>query len=281
MSYEVISANYNNAKFLAAYFDSIINSTLKPLSIIIVDDCSQDNSLEIIRAYEKIINIKLIENNTNIGFANSLNLALKKLEAPFYARLDPDDQVHTDRFSQQIDFLSKNPEIDIVGSNVSYILNGHLKINSDVDTIEAEINCKIRKGILPVIHGSIMGRTSKLNGFQYKQEFVPAEDYDFFAFIVANDLRVTNTADALTFVTVHENSVSNDLKLSTIKKRFELSYFYFNYKKNILALYLDYIHLLNYRRFLFESTFKKYLYLFYSASVMPKKSFKKFLKKVL
>ena len=281
MCYEIISANYNNAKFLVAYFDSIINSTLKPSSIIIVDDCSQDNSVEIIRAYAKKINIKLIENKINIGFANSLNLALNKLEAPFYARLDPDDQVHTDRFSKQIDFLSNNPEIDIVGSNVSYILSGVLKKNSDVDIVEEEINCNIRKGILPVIHGSIMGRTSKLNSFQYKQEFVPAEDYDFFAFSVANDLRVTNISDALTFVTIHENSVSNDLKISTIKKRFELAYFYFNYKKNLLALYLEYIHQLNYRRFLFESSLKKYLYLFYSASVMPKKSFKKTLKKVL
>ena len=105
MSFEIISANYNNAKFLHNFFDSIINSTERPFRIIIVDDCSSDNSVNIIKSYKDKINIRLIVNEKNIGFANSLNIALRELQEPFFVRLDPDDTVHLSRFSIQFDFL--------------------------------------------------------------------------------------------------------------------------------------------------------------------------------
>lgn len=281
MGYEIISANYNNAKFLANFFDSIINSTLIPSSIIIVDDCSTDNSVDIIKSYFDKIKIKLIVNEKNIGFANSLNIALGELKEPFFSRLDPDDAVHPDRFLIQFNFLRQNADIDIVGTNVNYILNGEIKKDSDVLLDERMVNEKIRKGILPVIHGSIMGKSEVLSEFQYKQDFVPAEDYDLFAFAISQGFRIVNLANTLTFVTIHSNSVSNDLKFLTIKKRFYLADKYFKFKKSFMSSYLEYIHLLFYRRYLFENTSVMYFYLLISASTMPIKTFKKIIKKIL
>jgi glycosyltransferase involved in cell wall biosynthesis len=281
MSFEIISANYNNARFLAKYFDSIINSFDIPTRIIIVDDCSTDNSVDIIKSYSGKINIKLILNDKNIGFANSLNKALNELKEPYFARLDPDDAVYPDRFSTQIKFLQQNPEIDIVGTNVNYVLNGESKKDSDVLIDEIDILTKISKGILPVIHGTIMGKSKVLREFRYKQEFVPAEDYDLFAYAIYSGYRVSNLVDVLTYVTIHENSISNDLKFLTIKKRFSLANKYFKFNKSLVGSYFEYLHQLFYRKYLFNSTFVRYFYLLISASSMPKKSFKKFLKNIL
>lgn len=278
MSYEIISANYNNAKFLVAYFDSIINSTLKPSSIIIVDDCSTDDSVSIIKSYFEKINIKLIVNEKNIGFANSLNIALRELKDPYFARLDPDDAVHPNRFSIQLNYLKKNPQIDIVGTNVNYILFGKSKKVSDVLLDERFIGNKIRKGIIPVIHGSIMGKSEALNEFKYKQEFVPAEDYDLFAYLISGGYRINNLVNPLTYVTIHAKSVSNDLKFSTIRKRFALANKYFKFRKSLLGSYFEYFHQLFYRKYLFENTSFKFFYLLLSASSMPIKSLKKILK---
>jgi len=281
MSFEIISANFNNAKFLTKYFDSIIESTKLPANIIMVDDCSTDNSVDIIKSYFDKIKIKLIVNEKNIGFANSLNIALGELKEPFFSRLDPDDAVHPDRFSIQLNFLLQNPGIDIVGTNVNYILNGESRKDSDVLLDERVVREKIRKGILPVIHGSIMGKSEVLSEFQYKQEFVPAEDYDLFAFAISQDFRIANLAIALTFVTIHANSVSNDLKFLTIKKRFSLADKYFKFKKSFLGSYFEYLHQLFYRRYLFENTTVRYFYLFISAATMPIKTLKKILKYIL
>ena len=281
MSFEIISANFNNAKFLAKYFDSIIKSTKIPASIIMVDDCSTDNSVDIINSYFDRIKIKLIVNEKNIGFANSLNIAIGELKEPFFTRLDPDDAVHPDRFLIQFNFLRQNPDIDIVGTNVNYILNGEIKKDSDVLLDERIVNESIRKGILPVIHGSIMGKSEVFSEFQYKQEFVPAEDYDLFAFAISQGFRIANLENALTFVTIHSNSVSNDLKFLTIKKRFFLAYKYFKFKKGFWGSYFEYIHQSFYRKYLFENTSLRYFYLVISAATMPIKTFKKVIKNIL
>ena len=281
MSFEIISANYNNARFLANYFDSIINSIDIPTSIIIVDDCSTDNSVDIIKSYFGKINIKIILNYRNICFANSLNIALNELKETYFARLDPDDVVYPDRFSTQIKFLQQNPEIDIVGTNVNYVLNGESKKYSDVLIDESDILTKISKGILPVIHGTIMGKSKVLREFRYKQEFVPAEDYDLFAYAIFSGYRVSNIVDVLTYVTIHENSISNDLKFLTIKKRFSLANKYFKFNKSLVGSYFEYIHQLFYRRYLFENTTVRHFYLLISASTMPIKTLKKIIRNIL
>jgi glycosyltransferase involved in cell wall biosynthesis len=279
MEFEILTANYNNARFLSNFFYSIYNSSIKPKKIIFVDDCSTDNSIDIVNDFidKRILDIQLIKNDKNLGFANSLNIAIDNLTTKYFARLDPDDAVRSNRFAVQLNFLLDNPSIDVIGTNVSYFLNGEFIKNSDVVVQEKKILDKIRQGILPVIHGSIMGKTDVLMDYKYKQEFVPAEDYDLFAFIISRGFRVTNLIDPLTLVTVHKNSVSNNLKYSTIKKRFFLAKDYFGFEKKWFLAYMEYLHQYFYRRYLYSSSMLKYFYLFIAAFVMPIKSINKIL----
>ena len=278
MEFEIISANYNNSQYLTRYFESIINSTLRPSKILIVDDASTDNSVEIIKSFEDKISICLIENHTNLGFANSLNLALEQVKTPFFARLDPDDFVHPERFNKQLDFFNDYPEIDIVGTNVTYILNGLKKKNSAVTLSSSKIEKFIKEGILPIIHGSIMCKSNKLIDFRYRQKFVPAEDYDLFAYSISNGLKIMNMDFSLTFVTIHRNSVSNDLKFSAVKNRFELASNYFNTNKSSLYIKFEFFHLKYYRKYLFEESILKYYFIIISALFSPFKSITKFIK---
>ena len=280
MEFEILTANYNNAKFLNSFFASIINSSIHPNKIIFVDDCSTDNSIEIVEKFiEKgIVNVELIKNERNIGFANSLNLAIGKLTSKFFARLDPDDSVDIKRFEIQLGFLLKNSFVDVVGTNVRYVLNEKYIKNSDVLTDKNDIENKIRMGMLPVIHGSIMGKSDLIKNFRYNQEYVPAEDYDLFAFFVAKGYCIINLPMALTIVSIHEKSVSNDLKFTTILKRFMLAELYFGFKKSFFGKYLEYIHQLYYRRYLYENTFKRYMYLIISATAAPLKIISKVFK---
>ena len=102
----ILCANYNNANYLDEFFNSIINSTYSVKEIIIVDDCSTDNSCEIIENYSKILdNIILIKLDKNVGFANALNEGIKYVTAKYILRIDPDDVLASDRIEKQYDFL--------------------------------------------------------------------------------------------------------------------------------------------------------------------------------
>lgn len=269
--FDLVVANYNNEKFLNVFFMSIENSTILPSQIIFVDDCSTDNSLDIVHSFQKKTRLKivLIKNTKNLGFAKSLNIALDYISSPYFARLDPDDFVNPTRFELQLKFLKNNHHFDMVGTNVIYVLKCLEKSVSNVATNEITIKSKIIGGYLPIIHGTIMGKSKIIKGFKYNPDLVPAEDYDLFAYLIKNNFRLTNIKEALTYVNIHENSVSNDLKFSTINKRYDTCYKYFNISKNILLRYLEYKHQFYYRRYLFMFTSVRYWYLLLSALLNP------------
>ena len=88
----VIIPVYNTEKYLKKCLDSIINQTLKSLEIICIDDCSTDNSLNILKEYQlKDNRIKIIEQKENKGQGVARNLGLNIAEGEYIMFLDPDD----------------------------------------------------------------------------------------------------------------------------------------------------------------------------------------------
>jgi glycosyltransferase involved in cell wall biosynthesis len=63
----VIVPNYNHAKFLKERIDSILNQTIQDFELIILDDCSTDNSREIIESYRQLPNVSIFYNSKNSG----------------------------------------------------------------------------------------------------------------------------------------------------------------------------------------------------------------------
>jgi teichuronic acid biosynthesis glycosyltransferase TuaG len=71
----IITPCYNSNGFISETIDSVINQSYKNWELLIIDDCSTDNSVEIIQKYlEKDSRIKLFINNKNSGAAVSRNL---------------------------------------------------------------------------------------------------------------------------------------------------------------------------------------------------------------
>ena len=88
----IIIPVYNTEKYLKKCLDSIINQTLKSLEIICIDDCSTDNSLNILKEYQlKDNRIKIIEQKENKGQGVARNLGLNIAEGEYIMFLDPDD----------------------------------------------------------------------------------------------------------------------------------------------------------------------------------------------
>ena len=67
--------------------------------------------------------IKLITNEINLGLIKTLNKGIDLAKGKYIARMDADDISATSRIEQQVNFLEKNKEISIIGSN-SYAING-------------------------------------------------------------------------------------------------------------------------------------------------------------
>jgi len=96
MKISVIVTNYNYEKWLRRCVRSLINQNFDDYEIIIVDDCSKDNSRNILLEYQDVDKIKLIFNEYNVGVGCSSTIAAKKALGKYIVRVDADDYVHND-----------------------------------------------------------------------------------------------------------------------------------------------------------------------------------------
>ncbi len=109
---------HNAERYISDAINSILSQTYKNYELIIVDD-SDDKTSDIIRTFnDKRIKYFYRE---PVGLARQLNFAIEKSNAKYIARMDGDDISRKDRLIKQIEFLEKNKDIDIVGTNFYYI----------------------------------------------------------------------------------------------------------------------------------------------------------------
>lgn len=85
----VAMATYNGSRFLKEQLDSLLSQTYPNIEIIVVDDCSTDNTVEILKEYElKYNNIHICENEINLGVNQTFGKALKLTKGELIAICD-------------------------------------------------------------------------------------------------------------------------------------------------------------------------------------------------
>lgn len=133
----VIMPSYNTAKFIDKSISSVLNQTYQNFEIIIVDDCSTDNTDEVVASI-KDERIKYIKNEKNSGAAVSRNKALKEAKGRWIAFLDSDDLWEAEKLEKQINFMKENgyhfsytayEEIDENSNPLNRIIKGPRKIS--------------------------------------------------------------------------------------------------------------------------------------------------------
>lgn len=114
----VIMGTYNSSETLKRSIDSILSQSFSNFEFIICDDCSTDNTLEILKSYERLDDrIKILKNEVNSGLSVSLNNCIQEARSNIIARMDDDDISHKNRFERQIQFMRNHPQYAIVGTS--------------------------------------------------------------------------------------------------------------------------------------------------------------------
>lgn len=116
--FSILVANYNNGRFFKDCYDSIMLQTYTDWEVIIVDDCSTDNSLEIItQLTEGDSRFKLFVNDKNEGCGYTKRRCLEKAEGELVGFLDPDDALTLNAVEAMVCMHEKHSEASLVHSN--------------------------------------------------------------------------------------------------------------------------------------------------------------------
>ncbi|MHB8206955.1 glycosyltransferase family 2 protein [Mucilaginibacter sp.] len=213
----VIMPVYNCEAFVAEAIESILHQTCSDLELIIVDDCSTDNTTQVISKYNDD-RIVFIKKEKNTGFISSLNMAIEISKGGFLARMDGDDVSHHARLAKQVRFLMTNPDIVLCGTWYQLMASEEIIKNpADFEDIKISLLDFCALG-----HPTVMFRKDFLtaNKLTYDPQFYPAEDYELWTRISAIG-KIANIPEVLLFYRTHENQVSNKEQLRQVSRSYQ------------------------------------------------------------
>lgn len=102
----IITPMYNSEKFILKTIESVINQTYSNWELLLIDDGSTDNTIQIVEDFkQKYTNIKLLQNPTNLGAAQSRNKGILEAKGDYIAFLDADDLWKPNKLDLQIQFM--------------------------------------------------------------------------------------------------------------------------------------------------------------------------------
>jgi glycosyltransferase involved in cell wall biosynthesis len=108
----VVMSSYNHEKYISEAIESVLNQTYKDFELIIVDDCSKDNSRRLIRDYQlKDKRIRTIFHKENHGMARTMNDGINEAKGKFVAMIDSDDVWVSAKLEKQLDILKLNEDL--------------------------------------------------------------------------------------------------------------------------------------------------------------------------
>ena len=124
MKVSVVIPVHNSSKYIIECLNSVINQTYKNLEIIVIDDKSTDNSVELIKSI-KDKRIKLLELKTNSGAAVARNKGIEASTGEYICFLDSDDYWYQKKIEKQLKFIKKKA---FIYSNYLYLKNNKTHI---------------------------------------------------------------------------------------------------------------------------------------------------------
>lgn len=206
LKFSIIIPNYNYGQLISKAIDSAISQNISnknnnpniSLEIVVIDDCSTDNSLEVLESYSKDNKIKLLINTTNKGAAYSRNKGIEASTGDYIIFLDADDVLTQNSLysicefiKSSIENLSDLPRIILTNHNNYYLdqnnkkiikksINKTLSSNNNIRFIDYLFNKKISVTAGSIIfHKSFFNQTNNI--IRFSEELKLNEDLAVFA----------------------------------------------------------------------------------------------------
>lgn len=132
MKVSVITPIYNCEKFISDTIESVLNQTYTNWEMILIDDCSSDDSINIARSYaSKDERIQVIQLDENSGAAVARNVGIENSKGRFLAFLDGDDIWESNKLEIQVDFMIKK--------NIGFSFTSYKVISEDGTDLDKDV----------------------------------------------------------------------------------------------------------------------------------------------
>jgi glycosyltransferase involved in cell wall biosynthesis len=162
---------------LQAALKSLLAQTYSNWELLLIDDGSSDESLEIAKQFSDP-RIKIHSDGQFRGLTARLNQAIDMSRGKYFARMDGDDVAYPDRFEKQIRYLDEHPEIDLAGASMIVFGQCGTPVGKRVSPEHHATICAKPYAGFPIAHPTYIGRIEWFRRYGYRQEALRCEDQD-------------------------------------------------------------------------------------------------------
>lgn len=214
----IIMPNYNAANYIKNTVESVMAQTYSCWELIFVDDCSTDNSLDVIRSFDDE-RIKIYSTDKNSGAATARNIAIDKACGKWIAFLDSDDLWLPDKLIRQLRFMSDN--------QYDFSCTSYEVINEDEKQVSVFVPQKDKYSYEDILKHNFIGcltavyNAEKLGKIYMPTAAVKREDLACWLSILKNGTEAYCLHEPLSKYKVHSNSVSSN-KLKMLKYQWQV-----------------------------------------------------------
>jgi teichuronic acid biosynthesis glycosyltransferase TuaG len=216
----VITPSYNSESYIAANIESVINQTFINWEMIIVDDCSTDSTVDIIKSYcnkDSRIRYTILEKNSGSASAPR-NKGISLAKGRFIAFLDSDDLWYPNKLELQINYM-KNNNYPISYTSYEVFGSRNNRKNKIIRVIDYPVTSEI------YLKNTVIGFSTSIIDRNYCPEirmpdFVK-EDALFWARLLNKDIKAYGLDIVLTKYRIHDKGISNN-KIKMAKQMWQL-----------------------------------------------------------
>lgn len=206
----VIMGAYNAEGTVEAAVQSIVQQTFRDWELIICDDHSDDQTLDILRrlAGARPGRIRILCNDTNLRLSGTLNRCLAVARGEYIARMDADDMSHPERLERQVAYLESHPSVDMVGTAMTRF--GGLGGGSVVAPATEPDKYSLRTSS-PFCHATVLARRevfADLGGYDESARVQRVEDIDLWFRFFNEGFLGRNLSEPLYSVREDQNAVA-------------------------------------------------------------------------
>lgn len=265
--------SYNSSKTIINTLESIKKQTYSPIELIISDDGSQDNTIEVVKNWLEdnnsfFYNVEIITVDKNTGVTANVNRAIKKAQGEYIKDIAADDELESEYIEKCIKHFELNQDIQVLFTKVKFIDESGIQVNHTVNydffklSATEQFNTIVLNGAPAIPTPSIIYRKSVFEEIGFFDERIPMwEDGPFYFTLTKNGIKLYLLEEALVINGVRTDSLSNSIpyrhrksiaqfyfydlfkeefKLKPIKALFHRFKFWFLYHSNIKLCYMVY-----------------------------------------
>lgn len=255
----VIVVTYNSSSFIIETLDSIYNQTWSKIELIVTDDCSNDNTVELCHNWMNIhksrfVRIKLITSEKNTGVPGNANRGLYSAKGEWIKFLGADDSLKPTCLQDNMEWISEHPEIKVLFSRVEVykdlfikenlisIIPGHTIMSNGIMASDRDASSQYRMLLVcDRIHFSpsvVINRSTILSVGGYDEHFRTFEDYPMWLKLTGHGHKLYFMNKVTVNYRMHTRAINNTGKNELIKPNYFKSE---NFRRQYTYPYLPFL----------------------------------------